>query len=92
MIMLHSLIKDGLLFKRNRHGERLDPDQWESGKVLTTEMMFESKKARGDYHDNMDGSMFLMWLEDHLFPTFKAIYVDISPTVWDDTGNVHACA
>ena len=42
--------------------------------MLTTEMIFQSKKARGDYHENMNGTMFLKWLKNRLFPTFKALY------------------
>ena len=74
LIILHSLSKHGLLFKTNRHGDRPEPDEWQGGKVLTTEMIFQSKKARGDYHENMNGTMFLKWLKNRLFPTFKALY------------------
>ena len=75
-IIVHSMTKDGLLFKRNRKGERPEPDEWQGGKVLTTEMIFQSKKAKGDYHENMDGTMFLKWINNRLIPTFKAIYGD----------------
>ena len=37
-------------------------------------MIFQSKKALGDYHENMDGDMFLKWLENRLFPTFRALF------------------
>ena len=45
-----------------------------SGEVHTSEMIFEAKKHRGDYHDNMDGEMFQKWLEERFVPTFKSKY------------------
>ena len=57
MIIVHSLTKDDMMFKTNRRGERPEPDEWQGGKVLTTEMIYQSKKTRGDYHDNMNGAM-----------------------------------
>ena len=76
LIILHAVSKDGLLFKCDRHGVRPEPSEWQGGRVLNCEMIFESKKARGDYHDNMDGTMFLHWLNNRLIPTFKALYGD----------------
>ena len=49
MIILHSLCKHGLLFKRNRQGVRPEPGEWDGGKILNTEIIFQSKKAKGDY-------------------------------------------
>ena len=37
-------------------------------------MIYESKKAKGDYHENMNGTMFCRWLKERLFPTFKALF------------------
>ena len=74
LIILHALSKDGLLFKSNRSGVRPEPQEWQAGRVLNCEMIFQSKKAKGDYHENMDGTMFLKWLKNRLIPTFKALY------------------
>ena len=30
--------------------------------------------GRGDYHDNMDGDMFMKWVEERLVPTVRAKY------------------
>ena len=75
-IILHACTKDGLLFKRKRNGERPEPGEWDSGTILNCEMIYQSKKAQGDYHDNMNGTMFLRWLQQRLIPTFKAVYGD----------------
>ena len=37
-------------------------------------MVFRSKHATGDYHDNFDGDMFAKWLTERLIPTFQARY------------------
>ena len=73
-IILHALTKHGLLFKTDRHGVRPEPLEWQGGRVLNCEMIFQSKKAKGDYHQNMDGTMFLRWINNRLVPTFKAVY------------------
>lgn len=36
--------------------------------VLDSLMLFQARKATGDYHQNMDSDMFCMWLEKQLFP------------------------
>ena len=73
-IILHAASKDGLLFKCDRNGQRPEPGEWQSGRVLNCEMIYQSKKAKGDYHENMNGTMFCRWLKQRLFPTFKALY------------------
>ena len=60
LIILHALSKDGLMFKTDRQGRRPEPGEWEGGKILNTEMIFQSKKAKGDYHENMDGDMHVL--------------------------------
>jgi transposase len=35
---------------------------------LETLMLFQARKATGDYHANMDSDMFCKWLEENLFP------------------------
>lgn len=43
----------------------------------TAEMLFPAgKKNSEDYHENMDCSVFLTWLEKRLWPTFKSLYKD----------------
>ena len=59
MIIVYSLCKDSLLFKCNRQGVRPEPGEWDDGKILNTERVFKSKKTKGDYHENMDGDIFL---------------------------------
>ena len=39
-------------------------------------MVFRGKVGRGDYHDNMDGEMFMKWINERLVPTVQAKYPD----------------
>ena len=32
-------------------------------------MVFEANKATGDYHDNMDGHVFMLWVKHKFLPT-----------------------
>ena len=38
---------------------------------LETLMLFQARKATGDYHANMDSDMFCKWLLEYLFPVLK---------------------
>jgi transposase len=38
---------------------------------LETLMLFQAKKATGDYHANMDSDMFCKWLVEYLFPVLR---------------------
>ena len=37
-------------------------------------MVFRGKVGKGDYHDNMDGTMFMKWIDERLVPTVRAKY------------------
>ena len=74
-ILVHALTRDGLL---TPDGHRCPVGEWERGKHPTTEMIFRSKFATknhvADYHDTMDASFFMYWVENRLVPAFKARY------------------
>ena len=70
-IILHALTKDGWLIKYDADGNRPQPEEFASGRCLTSEMVWRGKIGRGDYHDNMDGVMFERRLVERLIPTLK---------------------
>ena len=37
-------------------------------------MIFRSKVAWGDYHDNFDDTMFAKWINESLIPSFQRQY------------------
>ena len=70
---MHVISKDGLIYSRV-DGERPQPAEFDSGKYPTAEMVFRAKSSRGDYHDNMDTDVFMMWIDRRLLPAFRAKY------------------
>ena len=73
-IILHAMCKDGWVLQRDADGKPPAVDEWHSGNVQTCEMVYRGKIGRGDYHDNMDGDMFMKWVNERLVPTVQAKY------------------
>ena len=73
-IILHCLSKDGWVLQRDTDNKPPVVDEWHSGPVETCEMVFRGKVGRGDYHDNMNGDMFMKWVNERLVPTVKTKY------------------
>ena len=48
--------------------------KWLTLNDTTTGWVFPADSNSPDYHDNMDGVMFLKWVENSLIPCFKARY------------------
>ena len=72
-IILHAMCKDGwVLCEEN--GAPPVVDEWQSGEVGTCEMVFRGKVGKGDYHNNMDGDMFMKWINERLVPTVQQKY------------------
>ena len=40
-------------------------EEWQTGETGSCEMIFRGKVAGGDYHANMDGDMFMKWINEH---------------------------
>ena len=41
---------------------------------LTCETLWLAESHKGDYHDNMNSDIFVKWINDSLFPTFRKLY------------------
>ena len=74
-ILVHALTIHGLL---TPEGARLPLDEWARGPHPSTEMIFRAKYVMknkvSDYHDTMDGSFFMYWVQNRLVPAFEARY------------------
>ncbi|CAF1390995.1 unnamed protein product [Rotaria sordida] len=66
LIIVHAMTKYGLLHHSNKEDA--------IGVEKTAEMIWFADKANGNYHKNMDSANFLLWLHDHLFPTFQLLF------------------
>ena len=62
LIMLTGITPDGILGFDRVHGEM--------GSLL----VWQAKKSRGDYHDNMNSKNFMTWFETAMIPAVKAQY------------------
>ena len=78
LIVLHALTKDGPVVCRDADGNYIELTEAQNADLKTAhrtaEMIYEAKKAEGDYHDSMDSDTYLAWLEYRLFPTLRALY------------------
>jgi hypothetical protein len=65
LVLLHAFTKHGWLTDDSSvHNDRAD--QW----AASCELVYEAEKADGDYHDNMNGTIYMQWLTNRLLPTF----------------------
>jgi hypothetical protein len=69
LVLLHAFTQDGWLTRDSTiHNGRVDQC------ALSCELIYEADKGDGDYHDNMNGSIYMQWLSNRLLPSFAARY------------------
>ena len=65
LVLVHAFTKHGWLTNDSTvHNDRVDQ------MVPSCELIYEARKADGDYHSNMNGAMYLQWLTNRLLPAF----------------------
>ena len=85
------MTKFGWLLRECADGSVPTPEEFQSGQVLTCEMVFRGKMGTGDYHDNMDGAMFDKWITERLFPTFESVFPGKKMILVMDNAPYHHC-
>ena len=75
-IILHAMFKGGWLIVRGADGKAPVLEEWHRGQAHSCEMVFRGKVAGGDYHENMDGVMFMKWINTRLVPTIRRLHPD----------------
>ena len=73
-IILHAMFKGGWILVRDGDGNVPVLEEWHEGDADTCEMVFRGKVAGGDYHENMDGVMFMKWINTRLVPTMRKLH------------------
>jgi transposase len=69
LVLLHAFTKDGwLAFDRSIHNDRADQLSF------SCELIYEAEKGDGDYHDNMNGSIYMQWLKNRLMVACNKLY------------------
>ena len=75
-IILHVMCKYGWVLQPDVDVKPPVVDECYSGNVETCEMVFRGKVGKGDYHDNMDGDMFMKWINERVVPTVQTRFPD----------------
>lgn len=69
LVLLHAFTEDGwLTLDPSLHNDRVDQ------RARSCELVYEAEKGGGDYHDNMNGSIYVQWLTGRLLPVFAERY------------------
>lgn len=78
LIVLHALTRAGWVRAKNDDGSYVKLTEAEGKDLqtdrLTAELIFEAKKADGDYHDSMDSETFIKWVKHRLLPTLRKLF------------------
>ena len=72
LIIVHAITKHGPVVTRDANGNPVEENSLDGENISaakTAELIFKAKSNKGDYHDNMDGEMFMQWLNHRLLPT-----------------------
>jgi hypothetical protein len=84
LIILHAMTKYGPLVQCDQ-GHPIDDLDWkkdcchlktkarDDGKV-TCETLWVAQSHTGDYHDNMNSEMFMLWVQNKLVPCFETLF------------------
>ena len=69
LVLVHAFTKDGWLSDDDSvHNNVVDTV------IPSCELIYEAKKDDGDYHDNMNGSIYIRWMSNRLVPAFNKRY------------------
>jgi transposase len=83
LIILHAITENGPLCELDDNGRPVDILEWNGDTPhppkdlvdgsLTCETLWLATSKSGDYHDNMNSEMFMMWVQHSLVPTFEKL-------------------
>jgi hypothetical protein len=65
LVLVHAFTQEGwLTLDPSVHNDRSDQ------MAPSCELVYEAEKGDGDYHDNMNGTIYMQWLRNRLLPAF----------------------
>lgn len=59
LILVHAMTSDGLLSAKNEDGNYIDVEYMHQGELPSAMMIWPAGTAKGDYHKNMDSTVFI---------------------------------
>jgi hypothetical protein len=86
LIILHAIITENVpLCKLNENGRSIDNLEWNKdtlhplkdlvdGSLTCETLLWMATSKSGNYHDNMNSEMFMMWVRHSLVRTFEKVY------------------
>ena len=89
LIVVHAMTRDGMLVASSNDGKLVSASDNVDQVVNSSELVFEGKSADADYHKSMNGKLFMKWLENRLFPSFRALYGDKKMILVLDNASFH---
>ena len=69
LVLVHAFTKDGWL-----SDDEAVHDSCVDVVIPSCELIYEAKKDDGDYHDNMNGSIYIRWMSNRLVPALNKRY------------------
>ena len=80
LIILHAISKFGPIGQEDKSmtwsGDTPHTHSENPASSETAELLWVSNSSSGDYHDNMDGQMFMKWVKEKLRPAFKKFCIE----------------
>lgn len=84
LVLLHAFTKDGWLTNDPvAHNDRADHISF------SCELIYEADKGDGEYHNNMNGSIYIQWLINRLLPAFTHRYPGQKMVLLLDNASYH---
>ena len=80
LIILHAITKNGPLMEFDDDNVPIDDLKWKGDtphpmsrpdRKTTCETLWVAQSHTGDYHDNMNSDMFMLWVQQKLVPVFE---------------------
>jgi hypothetical protein len=84
LVLLHACTRDGwLAVDPAVHNDRVDQC------AASCELIYEAEKGDGNYHDNMNGHIYVQWLNNRLLPVFVQRYPGQKMVLVSDNASYH---
>ena len=84
LIIMHAITHEKPLASLDANGRPIEITEWnqdtphpesrDDEDLFTCETLWKASSSTGDYHDNMNSDMFMLWVEQKLIPTFNDLY------------------
>lgn len=89
LIILIGISLNGPIVSRDKKKQPITCSDNIDEKCLSAELIFEAVEHDGDYHQCMNGEIYMKWLENRLIPTFKKLFSNKKMALILDNASYH---